>query len=378
MQGCKDYYRFLQVHMLAETEIIESAFRRLAKKYHPDINREKDAGLKMRLLNEAYEILRDPEKRREYDIELSLGKSHSENTVHEDCAVPAKRVLDRYFACIKGRRYDEAYELISGKDKSRISLDDFVRWQAAVSGIYHLQEYDCKTGKVNINDKLDGFMYLQTAEFVITTVEHNVVMNRKEKDILRKKVVLEIGGWRIFVGHKDIRPLIGKFEELNGLLVAKSVIQDMAELYSNTDNLTGLLNKKGFIEASEKEVWRHGRYGNAFSLLLLDICQTKPDAAGDSIRRAGSVLKDLLRKLDMICRWNDSQFLVLLPETSLPGAVCAAEKVLKELEKDQTSIVRIGVEEYRGSLENALERLDNHIAILTEKVYGNHIRSGGG
>lgn len=63
----RDYYRLLQVDPDAEHEVIAAAYRRLATKYHPDINPSPDAEVRMRDINAAYEILRDPEQRAAYD-----------------------------------------------------------------------------------------------------------------------------------------------------------------------------------------------------------------------------------------------------------------------------------------------------------------------
>lgn len=48
MPVLEDFYRILQVHYLAEPEVIESAYRRLAKKYHPDVNKTAGAELRMK------------------------------------------------------------------------------------------------------------------------------------------------------------------------------------------------------------------------------------------------------------------------------------------------------------------------------------------
>jgi curved DNA-binding protein CbpA len=62
-----DYYEILQVSPNAEREVIDAAYRRLARKYHPDVYTGPDAAQRMRELNEAYEALGDPTKRAEYD-----------------------------------------------------------------------------------------------------------------------------------------------------------------------------------------------------------------------------------------------------------------------------------------------------------------------
>lgn len=69
----KDYYVILQVDPRADPEVIEAAYRRLALKHHPDVSGESDAGRRMRELNEAFEVLSDPARRRAYDRQRSLG-----------------------------------------------------------------------------------------------------------------------------------------------------------------------------------------------------------------------------------------------------------------------------------------------------------------
>lgn len=70
-----NYYDILEVSPKASKEIIEKAYKVLAKRYHPDLQQQdnkKEAEEKMKLINEAYEVLSDDEKRKEYDAKLKL------------------------------------------------------------------------------------------------------------------------------------------------------------------------------------------------------------------------------------------------------------------------------------------------------------------
>ena len=69
-----NYYDILQINKNASQEIIEKAYKVLVKKYHPDLQEDDlkhEYEEKLKLINEAYEILSDEEKRKQYDLELS-------------------------------------------------------------------------------------------------------------------------------------------------------------------------------------------------------------------------------------------------------------------------------------------------------------------
>ena len=68
----KDYYATLGVDRSASADDIKKAYRKLVRKYHPDVSKEKEADQKTKELNEAYDVLGDPEKRAAYD-ELGRG-----------------------------------------------------------------------------------------------------------------------------------------------------------------------------------------------------------------------------------------------------------------------------------------------------------------
>ena len=63
----RDYYDVLGISKNADEKEIKSAFRRLAKQYHPDLNKEADAAEKFKEVQEAYEVLSDQGKRQTYD-----------------------------------------------------------------------------------------------------------------------------------------------------------------------------------------------------------------------------------------------------------------------------------------------------------------------
>ena len=101
-----DYYKDLGVEKDATTAKIKSAFRKLAHKYHPDVNKDdKDAESKFRKIYKAYEVLSNPEKRRRYDSYGDAGdympptyteeQRAAEEAAYEEMRAKYKEVLDK-------------------------------------------------------------------------------------------------------------------------------------------------------------------------------------------------------------------------------------------------------------------------------------------
>ena len=117
-------------------------------------------------------------------------------------------------------------------------------------------------------------------------------------------------------------------------------LRDKLRTLSTTDELTGLHNRKYLLERMEQEISRSKRYGNALSVLLfdLDFFKVVNDIYGYEwgdvlLRSIADKLKQLIRKEDIITRYGDEEFIVVLPNTSEDNAFLFAERFRKDIEK---------------------------------------------
>lgn len=99
----RDLYQVLQVDPRAEPEVVEAAYRRLARKYHPDVSDLADRGQRMKDLNAAYEVLHDPARRSAYDRErLSVTAGIEASEAADDGLTdesPSTRHPQQWLAC---------------------------------------------------------------------------------------------------------------------------------------------------------------------------------------------------------------------------------------------------------------------------------------
>ena len=103
---------------------------------------------------------------------------------------------------------------------------------------------------------------------------------------------------------------------------------------SNTDELTGLANRRQFQEILKREVAQARRFSSYFSIIMCEIdhfrnfSETYGKLRSDTmLRQAGQLLLRHTRGIDLTCRFGSEQFVILLPKTDKKGALAAAEKL---------------------------------------------------
>ncbi|MEW9798285.1 ligand-binding sensor domain-containing protein [Alteromonas sp. CYL-A6] len=147
---------------------------------------------------------------------------------------------------------------------------------------------------------------------------------------------------------------------------------------SSLDELTGLKNRRDFRTHAEHEVERFRRTGRTFSVLMMDIDNFKQindqrgHAVGDAVLvAAAGVMKNMVRKNDLLARWGGEEFIILATDTALEQARLMAEKIRTALEQERIIVahqsfritVTIGVSEIQSeqSLDDCINTADKRL-----------------
>jgi len=145
---------------------------------------------------------------------------------------------------------------------------------------------------------------------------------------------------------------------------------------SNTDELTGLSNRRHFQEILKREVAQARRFSSIFSIIMCDIDNFKQHKttlgnmhADALLRQVGQSLLKSTRGIDLVSRFGNDQFIILLPKTDKKGGIAAAEKLRKHIlgedfsrhidfDKPIKLTVSLGVTEFPSDSKNIYELLN--------------------
>lgn len=154
------------------------------------------------------------------------------------------------------------------------------------------------------------------------------------------------------------------------------------ERLSQTDKLTQVANRLKVDSFIEDEVYRAKERGKTFSIILLDIDKFKEvndtfgHPVGDYVLKSiASIIKGHCRKVDLVGRWGGEEFIIILPDTSLDGALKTAENIRSLIESFEfkdvgTKTASFGVVEYdrNYSIKDIILKVDE--ALYTAKESG--------
>jgi diguanylate cyclase (GGDEF)-like protein len=169
--------------------------------------------------------------------------------------------------------------------------------------------------------------------------------------------------------------------------IENSQLYAQAEQRARIDELTGLFNRRHFEERLKEEVSRHSRYGDIFSIFLLDLDNFKAyndiygHPAGDILlNRAGKIIKSSVRDADQAFRYGGDEFVVILPQTTTDEARVVADRVRQqigeEMDKSESAITcSVGLASYPsdGVISRELVTAADTALYFAKRTGGNRV-----
>lgn len=178
--------------------------------------------------------------------------------------------------------------------------------------------------------------------------------------------------------------LLAKVSTQLGLVIDRILLQEETRAMATTDPLTGLKNRYVFKRELSKEINRARRLGLPLSLLIADLDHFKKvndtlgHLAGDETLRAiAALISKSVRNFDTACRYGGEEFAIILPTTTIEGALVIAERLRQNVEQlnikyEELNIkitISIGVATYQGEgAARFFERAD--LAAYQSKING--------
>lgn len=166
----------------------------------------------------------------------------------------------------------------------------------------------------------------------------------------------------------------------------RDILIDKFQTLSNTDDLTGLYNRRALLEKLEEEIKRAKRYNSKLSLLLCDLDYFKEvndsfghDVGDKVLQIIANLIHKSLRDIDILGRYGGDEFLIILPETSIKGAKHIAKRILYIINKQKINInnfknikttMSIGITEfnpYKEDIKSFIKRADNALYMAKDK-----------
>ncbi len=386
MEAWVDYYNILNVHERADRDSIESVYRSLCKMYHPDINHSPEVESLMKEINLAWEILKDDRKRRLYDIEWARRSSHGqpppngwaapenwagpngrtapnartapggwsaqraardeERRVHEEARraraeeqaawqrdhpnadAEARAAVSAYFDGIAHGRFLEMYDLLCTEDRQGIPLESFIEWQTSVAGSYHIERFSVEAFRDYEKFPVDE-RYYKAKRFTLAITERNVRTGEWTSYRLTKFVLEQEGKWRVYLGYRNLDPIITQFAVLTGTTdeaVRRSI-----------DLPTGLPNRRGFLEKCKAEVYRYERYHRDCAIAVAtveSVRSVEEDVRQKMFAQAAYSLRAAVRLIDLVGALGQGRFTVLLAECDAAQARSAVRRISRRMERE--------------------------------------------
>lgn len=150
--------------------------------------------------------------------------------------------------------------------------------------------------------------------------------------------VLAMGG--LEVRHPEEKKMLKMIADLGSSALSNTKLIETIKHWADQDGLTGLLNKRAFIQKLGMEIFRCEKERSPLAVFILDVDHfkhyndTNGHLAGDEVLRSvGKILKKTVRTGDIVARYGGEEFIIAMPDTDAEGAHEAAQKIRRVIEE---------------------------------------------
>ncbi len=239
----------------------------------------------------------------------------------------------------------------------------------------HIAGYTKKIYDITIAVRDDDILLLNVLNKAlenITEKQHNQIYKRWVTKVVKERIIDYTLLWQTIVMALVII-LLGIYWNLKVSKVNKrlKITQKELELIAATDSMTKLYNRRYFLNISEHIIDLAKRDKTNLSVITLDIDNFKKindtygHTAGDNvIINFATTLQKISRKSDIVSRWGGEEFMILLPETSIDGALIISEKIRETTENLITTLQN--KKELKFTVSIGVSKVDNQKDINIE------------
>ena len=380
-----DCYVTLGIFPSASREQVTTAYRKLCKLYHPDINRAPGAEEKMKVINAAYHILKDTGRRQEYDLGRAARQPRREAPKGPFDAPPqreeaprreaprheveaAAKVMSRYLSCLREGDHQRAYNLLCLYDRQYVTLQSFSQWRQSVERLFAMRDFSI-TREENVDSfQMDEHSFAPAKRLHIRITEKCFATGAVEGYPFVKHVVMEYGQWRVFLGYRDLSEIARMFEDLKSRQEQGELAKKWEEYCRHTCRGLDMLSLEGLVHEAAREIYRGRRYGQTMTVGLFSVAPqgraAPEDSLGDVVDMCARNLTGALRETDMAAYLGGGLFAVLFVEMkrrSAPAIVARLAKGMAEAVQRESGRViapRFAQAAFEGgTLEAAVDKL---------------------
>jgi hypothetical protein len=299
----------LGISHTAELHDLSEAYRRLCRKYHPDVSREPDCEERMKQINVAYAALCGSAG----TAAAPSAAARANTRADARRETSPREVLTRYFDCLKRRDHVSAYELLSERDRRYVTFASFDEWRKSVSLVFAMRDFRIDASGRGANAVSRDGTPLLAREYGVEIVEERLSDGETRRENTVKLAVNEGGKWRVFLGISDIDGIAAVFRELFEIERTVTRTARSRETRDGTDERLQMRNAAGLLREGTRETHRIARYGGDMTLAVFTVRGLK-SGGDETLTSVSRALIGGLRETDIAGYLGDGMFAVLLVE----------------------------------------------------------------